>query len=119
VPDVADLAALALKRAYQRLEAGEAGANVRDVVALARLATEVEHDQTAAELGKAIAGLAGIQQAFRIALWTVRRHFGPARIRSGGGPSWTSSEELERVAGRLRPGAAAEVCYAATMPRAL
>ena len=110
-PTLGDLATLALKRAYQRLEAGGTDVNLRDVVALARLAREIAGDQTAAELGKALDDLAETQQAFSAVLWAAHRHFGP-----GGGPAedprrWAAfmndlRGELERVAGRPRPGAA-------------
>ena len=49
VPSVEDLAAITLRRAYERVEAGEAGVTIRDAVAVLRLAHEIEHDDALAE----------------------------------------------------------------------
>jgi hypothetical protein len=42
VPSVADLAALALRRAYERVEAGDAAVSLRNAVAAMRLAWQIE-----------------------------------------------------------------------------
>ena len=45
VPGVDDLAALVLRRCYERLEAGEAAISVQDAVAAMRLAWQIERDR--------------------------------------------------------------------------
>ena len=48
-PGVDDLAALALRRCYERLEAGEASVSLQDAAAILRLAREIERDDAAAK----------------------------------------------------------------------
>lgn len=74
VVELADLAALALRRCYERLEAG-GSPSVSDAAALMRLAWQIEHDEAIAGLDRARADLAKDVQAFRTTLWTVRKHF--------------------------------------------
>ena len=49
VPDIADLGSLALRRCYEGLQSGASAVSVRDVVAVLRLAHEIEHDAALAE----------------------------------------------------------------------
>jgi hypothetical protein len=63
VPGIADLAALALRRCYERLEAGEAAVPVQDAVAAMRLAWQIEHDEAIPARDKALADLAEAQAA--------------------------------------------------------
>lgn len=69
VPTVGDVAALALRRAYERLESG-ATVSVQDVVALLKLAREVERDSAGA--GSA----ARWERTLSEVLWVARRHLG-------------------------------------------
>jgi hypothetical protein len=69
VPTVGDVAALALRRAYERLESG-ATISVQDVVALLKLAREVERDSAGA--GSA----ARWERTLSEVLWVARRHLG-------------------------------------------
>lgn len=70
MPTVGDLAQLALKNAYRRLEAGET-VNVRDVVALLRLQREIERDAEP-DAGSAARWRATVQEI----LWVAKRHLG-------------------------------------------
>ena len=63
VPELADLAALALRRAYERVEAGQAAVPVQDAVAAMRLAWQIEHDEAIPARDKALAELAEAQAA--------------------------------------------------------
>jgi hypothetical protein len=54
VPRVGDLAAITLRRAYERVEAGVAGVSPGDAVALLRLAHEIEHDDALTERDAAL-----------------------------------------------------------------
>jgi hypothetical protein len=60
---IADLASLALRRAYERLEAGVPGVSVQDVVAVSRLAWQVERDEAIPARDEALAALAEAQAA--------------------------------------------------------
>jgi hypothetical protein len=60
---IADLASLALRRAYERLEVGVPGVSVQDVVAVSRLAWQVERDEAVPARDKALAELAEAQAA--------------------------------------------------------
>ncbi len=60
---IADLASLALRRAYERLEVGVPGVSVQDVVAVSRLAWQVERDEAIPARDKALAELAEAQAA--------------------------------------------------------
>ena len=63
VPGVNDLAALVVRRCYERLEAGEQAAFVQDAVALARLAWQIERDKAIPARDEALAELAEAQAA--------------------------------------------------------
>jgi hypothetical protein len=71
VPTAADLAALALRRAYERLEAG-AAVSAHDVVSLLKLAREIEHDAGRQDAGND----ARWQATLRELLWLARSHLG-------------------------------------------
>jgi hypothetical protein len=73
-PGVHDVAALAIRLCYQRLEAGEHPAFVQDAVALARLAWQIEHDDALAERDRALAQAEEFRCGMRTALWTARKH---------------------------------------------
>ena len=60
VPELADLAALALRRCYEQLEAGGA-VSVTDAVAAMRLAWQIERDEAIPARDKALADLAEAQ----------------------------------------------------------
>ena len=68
VPDVADLAALVTRRAFERLEADEARVAIRDAVAVLRLAHEIEHDDALAERDAARRQM----QEWQNGLWIIR-----------------------------------------------
>ena len=63
MPGVDDLAALALRRCYERLEAGEAAVSLQDAVAAMRLAWQIERDEAVPARDKALAELAEAQAA--------------------------------------------------------
>ena len=48
MPSAADLAALVLRRCYERLVAGQASVSLQDAAALIRLAREIERDDAVA-----------------------------------------------------------------------
>ncbi len=60
---IADLASLALRRAYERLEVGVPGVSVQDAVAAMRLAWQVERDEAVPARDEALAELAKAQAA--------------------------------------------------------
>ena len=62
-PGVDDLAALALRRCYERLEAGEAAVSLQDAVVAMRLAWQIERDEAIPARDKALAELAKAQAA--------------------------------------------------------
>ena len=63
VPGIADLAALALRRCYERLEAGEAAVSLQDAAAAMRLVWQIERDEAIPARDKALAELAEAQAA--------------------------------------------------------
>ena len=69
VPELADLAALALRRCYERLEAG-AAVSAHDVTSLLKLAREIEHDAARQDAGND----ARWQATLREVLWLARSH---------------------------------------------
>jgi hypothetical protein len=71
VPTAADLAVLALRRAYERVEAG-AAVSAHDVVALLKLAREIERDAASQDAGND----ARWQATLKEVLWLARRHLG-------------------------------------------
>ena len=104
MPGVADLARLALRRAYERLEAGEAEVSIRDAVAVLRLAHEIEHDAAVAERDAARRQL----EEWEHGLWIIRnaivRQYGNTAVRQyGRTPGWRSRpRSVSSVL--LRPG---------------
>lgn len=70
-PGLDDLAALALRRLWERLEAG-AAVSAHDVVALLKLAREIEHDAASQGAGNDARWQATLQET----LWLARRHLG-------------------------------------------
>ena len=62
-PGVADLARVAMQRAYERVEAGEAAVSLQDAVAAMRLAWQIERDEAIPARDKALAELAEAQAA--------------------------------------------------------
>jgi hypothetical protein len=82
VPELADLAALAIRRAYKRVEAGEAAVPVQDAVALVRLVREIQRDDAVAAAAEADARAEIFQKGLSSALWTAKRHIDPARWRA-------------------------------------
>ena len=90
----ADLAALALRRAYERIEAGEAAVPVHDAVAVMRLAWQIEHDEAIPARDKALAELAEAQDAMLALKAAAIRRSGPDewRVLWGG-----VQKELARV----------------------
>jgi hypothetical protein len=85
VPTVGDVAALALRRAYERLESGAIEVSARDAVALLRLAREIEREQAPGHSDEAWAA------TLRELLWLARSHLRDgwpafaADVRAGGG----------------------------------
>jgi hypothetical protein len=71
VPSVADLAALALRRVYERVEAG-AAVSAHDLVALLKLAREIEHDAARQDTGNDARWRATLKET----LWLARCHLG-------------------------------------------
>ena len=76
VPGMADLAALALRRCYERLEAGEAAVSLQDAVAAMRLAWQIERDEAIPARDKALAELAEAQAAVLSLKDAIIRHSG-------------------------------------------
>jgi len=72
VPGVDDLAALVLRRCYERLEAGEAACSVQDAVAAMRLAWQIERDQAIPERDAALRQLEKWQQDMTEFTWALR-----------------------------------------------
>ena len=71
MPGIDDLAALVVRRCYERLEAG-AIVSAHDVVALLKLAREIEHDAARQDAGND----ARWQATLREVLWLARSHLG-------------------------------------------
>ena len=81
VPGVADLASLALRRAFERLESGGA-VSLHDVAGLLRLQREIERDDAVAAAAEARARAQMFQKGMASTLWTAKRHIDPARWRA-------------------------------------
>ncbi len=94
VPDVADLAALVTRRAFERLEADEARVAIRDAVAVLRLAHEIEHDDALAERDAARRQM----QEWQNGLWIIRN----AVVSRYGLDAWAAVSAEVR---KLRPAA--------------
>ena len=78
VPSVGDLAAITLRRAYERVEAGVAGVSPGDAVALLRLAHEIEHDAALAERDAARRQMEEWQHGLQLIRDAVVRQHGQA-----------------------------------------
>jgi hypothetical protein len=76
VPGIADLASLALRRCYERLEAGQASVSLQDAVAAMRLAWQIERDEAIPARDKAQAELAEAQAAVLSLKDAIVRHSG-------------------------------------------
>ena len=94
VPGVDDLAALVLRRCYERLEADEAAVTIRDAVALIRLAHEIEHEAALAERDATRRQM----EEWRHGLWLIRN----AIVRQYGQDAWLGISAEVR---KLRPAA--------------
>ena len=92
VASVEDLAASTLRRAYERVEAGEAEVTIRDAVAIFRLAHEVERDEALAERDAARRQMG----EWRDGLWVIRN----AIVRQYGQDAWVAISAEVR---KLRP----------------
>ena len=105
VPDVADLATIAVKRCYEGLQSGTAAVSVQDAVAILRLAREIGQDDAVAAAAEARARAETFHKGLASTLWTAKRHIDPP----GGAHSRTTSagnaSRLPRGIPRL-PGAA-------------
>jgi hypothetical protein len=94
VPSAADLASLALRRCYERLEAGEQAVSLQDAAALVRLAREIERDDAVAERDAARRQLEEWRQEFKSGLWAVRS----VLVRQYGQDAWAAfSAELKKL----------------------
>ncbi len=82
VPSAADLAGLALRRCYERLEAGQASVSLQDAAALIRLAREIEQDDAVAAAAETRARAEMFQKGMASTLWTAKRHIDPAKWRA-------------------------------------
>ena len=71
-PSAADLARLALQRAYERVLDGEAEVTLRDAAALLRLQREIDREAARQAEGT----IAQWQATLREVLWAARRHLG-------------------------------------------
>jgi hypothetical protein len=71
-PSAADLARLALRRAYERVLDGEAEVSLRDAAALLRLQREIDREAAGQEAGTT----ARWEATLREVLWAARRHLG-------------------------------------------
>jgi hypothetical protein len=71
-PSAADLARLALRRAYERVLDGEAEVSLRDAAALLRLQREIDREAA----GQATGTTAQWEATLREVLWAGRRHLG-------------------------------------------
>jgi hypothetical protein len=72
VSGVADLARVAMQRAYERVEAGEAAVSLQDAVAAMRLAWQVERDKAITERDAALRRLEELQRAETGFVWALR-----------------------------------------------
>ena len=91
---IADLASLALRRAYERLEVGVRDVPVQDAVAVSRLAWQIERDEAIPARDAALAELAEAQAAVLTLKDAIIRHSGQGEWRALWGEV---QKELERV----------------------
>jgi hypothetical protein len=82
VPDVADLATIAVKRCYEGLQSGTAADSVQDAVAILRLAREIGRDDAVAAAAEARVRAEMFQKGLASTLWTAKRHIDPAGWRA-------------------------------------
>jgi hypothetical protein len=104
VPTAADLAALALRRCYERLEAGEATVPVQDAVAALRLAWQIERDEAIPARDRALAELAEAKAAVLSLKDAIIRRFGQDEWRALWGEvqkDWERAREIRRVRQRF------------------
>ena len=94
MPSVGDLAAITLRRAYERVEAAIARVSPGDAVALLRLAHEIEHDAALAERDAARRQM----QEWQNGLWIIRN----AVVSRYGLDAWAAISAEVR---KLRPAA--------------
>jgi hypothetical protein len=73
---IADLASLALRRAYERLEVGVPGISVQDAVVAMRLTWQIERDEAIPARDEALAELAEAQAAVLSLKDAIVRHSG-------------------------------------------
>ena len=95
---IADLASLALRRAYERLEVGVPGVSVRDVVAVSRLAWQVEQDEAIPARDEALAELAEAQAAVLTLKDAIIRRSGQDEWRA----LWSEVQEERKRAREIR-----------------
>lgn len=101
---IADLASLALGRAYERLEVGVPGVSVQDVVAVSRLAWQIERDEAIPARDEALAELAEVQQAMLTLKAAVILRSGPDEWRALAGEVQEDrkrAREIRRVRDRF------------------
>jgi hypothetical protein len=97
VPELADLAALALRRCYEQLEAGGA-VSVTDAVAAMRLAWQIERDEAIPARDAALAELAEAQAAVLSLKDAVIRRSGRDEWRA----LWGEVQKERERAGEIR-----------------
>jgi hypothetical protein len=82
VPGIADLASLAVRRLWDRVEAGHASVSLQDAAALLRLARQIERDDAAAAAAGTRARAEMFRKGLASTLWMAKRHIDPARWRA-------------------------------------
>lgn len=80
VPDIDDLARLALQSCYEQV--GHGDVSLKDLTALVRLAFEYQHDATLAEAERQKARADELDAALRSLVWSVKRNTGPEQWRA-------------------------------------
>ncbi len=105
MPDVADLATIAVKRCYEGLQSGTAAVSVQDAVAILRLAREIGRDNAVSAAAEARARAEMFHKGLASTLWTAKRHIAPARWRAFMDDLRRECEPFARGIPRL-PGAA-------------
>ena len=78
MPSVEDLAAITLRRAYERVEAGEAAVTIRDAIAVLRFAHEIEHDDALTSRDAALRQIGQWKQGLQLIRDAVVRQHGQA-----------------------------------------
>ena len=95
MPSAADLASVALRRCYERLEAGQASVSLQDAAALIRLAREIQRDDAVAAAAEARARSGSRSFADLHQLW----------------------DDLEEVAGEAEVGEFEDGCFGVLVDR--